>query len=82
MRVTSMEQKPTASEAVIEAVARRNGLDPLELKTPLYDAIDSDRLDTLVESARQRGNSTVEVTFEYSGYTVTVNGDGAVTLRE
>lgn len=64
------------STTVVEAVARRVGSDPLDLP-PLFEAVDTDALDALV------ANSTgpIEVTFEYQGYTVTVQGDGRVDVE-
>lgn len=65
------------SQLVVEAVARTEGVDPLDLEVPLYDAVDPDALDALFQSG-----ATVEghVEFEYYGYEVTVTGDGCVTL--
>ncbi|MDS0282903.1 HalOD1 output domain-containing protein [Haloarcula onubensis] len=77
-----MRESHSASEAVIEAVSRRAGVDPLELETPLYDAVDPDELDGLFDGANRPGRSPVEVTFRYHGYTVTVDGDRTVTLTE
>jgi len=77
-----MVTKQSASEAVIEAVARRVGIDPLELDTPLYDAVNPDELDALLDGTARPDRSPVEVTFQYYGYTVTVDGDRAVTLTE
>jgi len=82
MRATPMAHQQSASEAVIEAVAGRLGLGPLELETPLYDVIDPDELNALLASAGRTGHSPVEVTFRYYGYTVTVDADRTVTLTE
>lgn len=71
------------SLAVVEAVAAREGVDPVALTPPLHDAIDPDTLDTLF--ARQADDSTQGIEslrFEFCGYTVTVSGDGDVTLEE
>ena len=72
----------SASAAVIDAVARRAAIDPVELETPLYDAIDPDQLNALVDGAGRSNRSPVEVTFRYHGYTVTVDSDLAVTVAE
>lgn len=65
------------SQVVVEAVASAEGVDPLDLEVPLYDAVDPDALDALF-----RSGATVDgrVEFEYHGYEVTVTGDGHVTL--
>ena len=82
MIATSKKQDPTASEAVVDAVAKRRGVDPLELETPLYDAVDPDELNALLDGARDSGRSPVQVTFEYHSYTVTIDSSGSVTLTE
>ena len=82
MRATLMKQDFSASEAVVSAVAKRFGVDPLELETPLYDAVDPDELNALLEGARRSGRSPVHVTFEYYGYTVSVDSGGSVMLTE
>jgi len=65
-----------ASERVVERVAAESNRDALELP-PLYDAVDPDALDALVE-----GLSEGEVEFCYAGYEVSVNSDGAVAAIE
>ena len=82
MRPSAMVPQQSASEAVIESVASRVGVDPLELDTPLYDAIDPDELNALLDGTGRANRSPVEVTFEYYGYTVTVDGERTVTLAE
>jgi hypothetical protein len=62
------------SRAVVEAVAARDGIDPVDVETPLYEVVDPDALDALFDGRAG------EVTFEYSGYRVTVTESGEVTL--
>ena len=69
-----------ASDSVIDAVASREGVDPVALTTPLYEVIDPEGLDRLVDSATANGRSDVLVTFEYYGYDIAVDSDGSVTL--
>jgi len=64
------------SEAVVAAVADREGVDPIDLDRPLYDAIDPDALDDLFE------NSAVRVQFDYLGYTVSIGQGGTVCVTE
>jgi len=82
MRGTPMGKTQSASEAVIDAVARRAGVDPLELSTPLYDAVDPDELDALLDGASPSSRSPVSVTFRYHGYTITIDSDLTVTVAE
>jgi hypothetical protein len=69
-----------ASEAVVEAVSDREGVDPAELDRPLYEVIDPDGLDRLMEGGP--GETPVYVTFRYYGYHVTVSSAGDVTVSE
>lgn len=61
-------------EAVLSAVAKQESVPPEKLEPPLYEAIDPDALDSLFR------NGTGRVTFEYSGYLVTVDVDCTVEL--
>lgn len=67
----------TASNSVIEAVARAEAVDPAKLP-PLYDTIDPDALNSLFETPCRTG----KVSFRYGGRDVTVTGDGDVVVTE
>jgi hypothetical protein len=66
------------SQAVIERVAGCEGVHHTEL-VRLFDAIDPDALDNLVERSQGKA-SALQITFTYNGYDVTVTGDGVVHL--
>lgn len=66
------------SQAVVERVAAREGVDHTEL-VPLYEAIDPDALDGLIETSG-RDDPVLQIGFTYHGYDVTVTGDGGVHL--
>lgn len=67
---------------VLEALAAETGSD-IEDLGPLYDSIDPDALTVLMTHAATKGtNSTAEVQFEMSGYTVRVRSDGTVEYSE
>lgn len=66
----------TPTQAVAERVAAAEGVDPLELQPPLFEAIDTDAMDSLFESA----NSATKLQFTYHGYSVTIDGDCNVEL--
>lgn len=70
------------SHAVVEAVAEAEGVDPVALRTPLYEAIDPDALDAVFESADESPPLDGRVFFEYYGYTVAVASDGTVALTD
>lgn len=63
--------------AIVEAVAEKSGVDPLELP-PLYEAVDSDCLDHIfaaMDSDVQRS-----ALFTYAGYDVTITAAGNVAV--
>ncbi len=75
-----MRKKPTLADesvsiAVVSAVARRAGVDPVELR-PLYDVVDTEALDTLFTA------DVGTLTFPYEGYLVTVDADGSVRVED
>lgn len=60
------------SEQLVRAVAASEGVDPVALETPLYEAIDPDALDRLFRSTNtDRAGGRVE--FSYHGYRVVVS---------
>lgn len=65
-----------ASVAVVEKVANAEGTEPMALEPSLYEAIDPEALDRLVESA----DRSLTVVFTFSGYTVRVDESANVTL--
>jgi hypothetical protein len=71
------------SRAVVEAVADAEGISPLDVEPPLFEAIDPDALDGLfTESSLPMGATDGVVEFQYAGYVVTVRADGTVSLHE
>lgn len=64
------------STTVIQTVAIEKGSDPESLP-PLYEAIDPDSLDSLLDSA---SNGDVEVEFEYAGCHVVVDDAEQVSV--
>lgn len=67
------------SHAVLTAVADAEGVDPIDLDRPLYEAIDPDALDSLF---RPDGTPRTDgrVRFSYYGYEITVHADGRLEL--
>lgn len=60
------------SVAVVELVADRSGVDPMELP-PLGSVLDTDALDALV-CGSARSDRSVALSFPYAGMEVTVGG--------
>jgi hypothetical protein len=76
-------QVEDSSYRVVEAVARRKGVDPTELETRLNDVVDPDALDRLFsDGSGAREPPTGRVEFRYCGYDVTVSSDGRVTVSD
>lgn len=73
-------QAASASETVIERIAQHEDVDPAEL-TPLFDAIDPDALDAMIDGAERR-NTPLDIVFSYHGHHVTVTSDGAVQVTD
>lgn len=67
------------SQAVVEAVADAEGVDPIELDVPLFAAVDPDALDALF---REHDRSLAMVQFVYHGYRITVYGDEQLELEK
>jgi len=70
------DTEPTT--AIVETVATATDRDPLTLP-PLHEFVDTDALNTLLASAH--GDEQLRVQFSYEGVTVTVSGDGSITVE-
>ena len=68
-----------ASTAVIEAVAAATAQDQNSLP-PLYDAIDGEALNTLLEGARDREAGRTRVVFDWAGVTVVIESAGDIEV--
>lgn len=71
----------TVTERVVDEVADRAGVSPLELP-PIYEAIDPDALDRLFSGSPDdtAPSPPDSVTFAYAGYSVTVYRDRSVRI--
>ena len=72
---TATQNKMGATFEIIERVATLEDTSPMDLP-PLYDTIDPDRLEGLLES------DGVTVTFHYCGYQVVVGSDDTLIITE
>lgn len=66
----------TVTFEIADAIAAEVGTAPQALDTPLYEAVDTEALDRLLDS-----DGPVSVTFEYEGYLVQVDDRRTVTVR-
>lgn len=70
-------------ERIVSAVADREGVDPLDLETPLNEAVDTGVLEALDRGTGDRQDGPYPlVEFVYYGYTVGIDGTGNVTITE
>lgn len=67
----------TVVEAIVRKIASLEEIDPIELEPPLYDAIDPDALQRLLQSSE----AVETVRFTYAGWVVDVRGDGRVSVH-
>lgn len=80
-----VQSKPPTSptQRIAEAVADAEGVDPVALDPPLFDVLDGDLLDGLIRSNEQsETDASLNVSFEYHGYTVQVAADGRVSVHQ
>lgn len=62
--------------AILETVAEIEGIDPLDLHPPLYDAVDPDVIEKLVQA-----EGFQSLCFRYLGRSVTVESDRQITVE-
>ena len=74
---TSHRSTASASERVVGTVADAEDAEPTEL-SPLYEAIDPDALDSLVEGS----DDDLCIDFECCGYDITVTGAETVEISK
>ena len=80
-------RSPSLSFEVIAAIAEREGVDPMDIEPPtydaLYDVINPEALDSLFaprEDGTPRAAGRVE--FPFCGYQVVVTSDGTVEVED
>jgi len=66
----------SASAAVVAALSSICGSDPSNMD-PLYESIDTDSLNAIVESG---SDSPVSLSFEFDEFDVTVTSDGTIEI--
>lgn len=64
---------------IIRSIAAIENIDPTELDIRLYDYVDPEALDQLIE---HEGTGRTEITFAVRGYYVHVHDTGEITVRE
>ncbi len=74
MQTRVRSNQPT--DAVVQAVATVEGVEPVDLDIPLFTVIDPDALDSLFESP----SDDLGVTFRYHGHEIELDSDLTVTV--
>ena len=64
---------------IVDEIATRENVDPVELRPRLYDVIDPDALESLFAVNSKAVEGIVE--FSYSGYRVAVHSDGRLDIE-
>ncbi|WP_247000871.1 HalOD1 output domain-containing protein [Halosolutus gelatinilyticus] len=76
-------KSPLVGAEIVEQIAEREGVDPIDLDVLLYDVIDPDALEALTNGTGDRQTQAIlRVEFTYYGYAVTVDGNGKVSIDE
>lgn len=65
-------------ETVVNAIARIEGIDPVDLSDPVFAFVDPDALDRLVASAP--AETDLSVAFEAWGHEIVIAGDGTIRI--
>ena len=75
----SSESDRSPSDAVIEAIAEAAETDPIELP-PLYNYIDPDALDQLIEKHGRVSSQKTVLSFRVETWNVFINSDGQIRV--
>jgi hypothetical protein len=70
------EVTTTPTSRVLAALAAKEGCEPIELSTPLFEVVDPDALDAVL--GRSATNHELYVGFTFESHGVQVHGDGTV----
>lgn len=84
MKVTGVAARydsDSLTQEIVQKIADLEGVEPLDLETPLYEAIDPEALEALLTdtiTGERRDNVSVE--FQYYGYDIVVDSDGEIAI--
>lgn len=74
---------PSLGTTIVERIADRESVDPLDLDQRLYDVVDVEALEEVVHSANgDSPTNDVTVSFTFNGYGVTVVSGGEVSISD
>lgn len=76
-----METEDELALEIATKVADREGVDVIELRRPLYETIDTDALQAVLESTNP-SEMRASVSFTYCGYHIHVDNAGTVQVTD
>ncbi|ARS90135.1 HalOD1 output domain-containing protein [Natrarchaeobaculum aegyptiacum] len=65
---------------IAQQVATLEDVDPIDLEPPLYEVVDVDALEALCGGPTSHEPFTGSVSFDYRGYTITVDHEGSIDV--
>lgn len=69
------------TEVIVQQIADLEGVEPLDLETPLYDAVDPEAVESLLTDATTgERREHIRVKFQYYGYDIIVDGEGEIAI--
>jgi hypothetical protein len=81
MTAQTLFESPTAE--IVRTVAARENVDPVEIEQPLFEAIDPEALDALLQhDSEETTDSSIRVEFSYCGYDLLVTSSGDVRIAD
>jgi hypothetical protein len=77
------EERAKPTQRIVQAVADSEGVEPVDLDPPLFDVLDGDLLNALVQSnIESTDEPNLEVSFEYLGYDVHLAAGHSITVEK
>lgn len=78
--MNSIMDSHAPSYRLIETIAQKKGVSPTELSPPLFNVIDPDALDALVQADADSNTGGIEIEFTYLNYIVQIRNDSTVNI--
>lgn len=73
----------TLIRTIVDGIAAREGVDPVDLDPRLGEVVNTDLLDAIADDSDRRNDGlSPTLDFEYHGYTVSIDSDGAVDISD
>lgn len=72
--------RPSVNVAILDAVARIEGVAPTDLGQQFAEAVDPDALEALFADGDRSRAAFLEIQFPFAGHRVVVSSDGSVEI--